>query len=153
MDLPMSAHDARLFSDWIRKNFGTQISTELADTPFNVNHACAIACQETGIYAYPWTKKMSPDDVLARCVFDASGDSPGDPRGPFPQNTAAFLKQYGRDFTDMLVAEANASRILRGYKPNVWVYKGYGLFQYDLQHIEADEAFLDIESGIESIPA
>ena len=30
---------------------------------------------------------------------------------------------------------------LRGFAPQQWVYKGYGLFQYDLQSVKTDEAF------------
>jgi hypothetical protein len=41
----------------------------------------------------------------------------------------------------MLIAEANATRKLRGYGPQQWVYKGYGIFQYDLQDVITDEAF------------
>ncbi len=41
----------------------------------------------------------------------------------------------------MLIEEANISRVLRGFRPQRQVYKGYGLFQYDLQHVIRDRAF------------
>jgi hypothetical protein len=41
----------------------------------------------------------------------------------------------------MLIVEANETRLLRGFKPASWVYKGYGVFQYDLQYVETDEGF------------
>ena len=41
----------------------------------------------------------------------------------------------------MLIAEANKTRAMRGFGPKQWVYAGYGLFQYDIQHIQTDEAF------------
>lgn len=41
----------------------------------------------------------------------------------------------------MLANEANISRKARDLPPSDWVYKGYGIFQYDLQHIVNDEAF------------
>jgi len=36
----------------------------------------------------------------------------------------------------MLIDEANATRRLKGYGPKDWVYKGYGILQFDLQAIE-----------------
>ena len=84
---------------------------------------------------------LSPADVLGRAIGDASGDVPGTTRSAFPKDTAAFRGAFGDAFADMLVAEANATRRLRDFGPKTWVYKGYGLFQYDLQHIRGDEAF------------
>ena len=41
----------------------------------------------------------------------------------------------------MLVEEANATRALRGLRAKDWVYKGYGIFQYDLQFVTQDESY------------
>jgi hypothetical protein len=41
----------------------------------------------------------------------------------------------------MLIEEANETRRMQGWSDQQWVYKGYGLFQYDLQKIDTDEAF------------
>ncbi len=41
----------------------------------------------------------------------------------------------------MLIEKANISRVLRGFRPQRQVYKGYGLFQYDLQHVIRDRTF------------
>jgi hypothetical protein len=41
----------------------------------------------------------------------------------------------------MLIEEANKTRRLQDYGDRPWVYKGYGLFQYDLQHVRGDEGF------------
>ena len=30
---------------------------------------------------------------------------------------------------------------MQGWGDKSWVYKGYGIFQYDLQHVKSDEAF------------
>jgi hypothetical protein len=73
-------------------------------------------------------------------VFDASGDAPGTSRAAFPRDTAAFRDRYP-DLADTLIEEANRSRALRKLPRAAWVYKGYGIFQYDLQHIEQDEEF------------
>ncbi len=89
----------------------------------------------------PMIAAMAPEEVLGYCVFDASGDAADTRRTAFPANTAAFRKAYGDAITNMLIAEANASRLLRDLPWVEWVYKGYGIFQYDLQHIKTDETF------------
>ena len=141
MDLPLTRDQAHQFATWIKSNYREQIRTALNGTPFSLDIACAIACQETGIYLLGFIHKIAPDEALARCVFDASGDVSGTSRGAFPRNTAVFRTAYGDDFTNMLIAEANKTRALRGLKPERWVYKGYGIFQYDLQAVKRDEAF------------
>ena len=141
MDLPLTRDQAHQFAKWIKDNFREEIVSALAGTPFSLDIACAIACQETGIYLLGFVHKVAADEALARCVFDASGDVAGTSRGAFPQNTAAFRSVYGSDFTNMLIAEANKTRALRGLGPAAWVYKGYGIFQYDLQAVKRDEAF------------
>ncbi len=42
----------------------------------------------------------------------------------------------------MLIAEANQMRrVLHGWSAAQYLYKGYGIFQYDLQNITSDEPF------------
>jgi hypothetical protein len=108
---------------------------------FKKKHLCAIACQETAFVWVGWIKTRPVQQIVERCVFDASGDASGTSRSAFPRNTAAFRERYGVSLTNMLINEANLTRTMRGYGPKRWVYKGYGIFQYDLQHIVADEAF------------
>ncbi len=141
MDLPMTRDQAHGFVGWIKDNYRDQIQGVLSGSPFTLDMACGIACQESGIYLLGFSHRLSPDDALARCVFDASGDSAGTSRGAFPQNTAAFRQAMGDELADMLIAEANATRALRGLPAEQWVYKGYGIFQYDLQNIKGDGAF------------
>ena len=141
MDLPMTRDDAQELVHWLKGRYGSRIATAVDGTPFTVDIACAIACQETGIHLLGFTRKLAADDALARCVFDASGDADGTSRGAFPRNTPTFRAAYGDAFADTLIAEANATRVLRGLRPASWVYKGYGLFQYDLQAVREDEAF------------
>jgi len=122
-------------------NFGARLREATLNKLYQVEHLCGIVCQET---AHKWLKWLDAQEVatiVARCVFDASGDYPGTQRTAFPVNTAAFHEQYGDDFTNMLIAEANLTRNLQGWTNRTWVYKGYGLFQYDLQHVKSDEAF------------
>lgn len=143
MDLPLSRDQAHKMAGWIKTNFGDRITQALADTPFNLDMACAIACQESGIYLVRFINTMSVADALGRCVFDASGDYPGTSRSAFPRNTSVFREAYGNSFTDMLIDEANKMRRERGFSPAKWVYKGYGIFQYDLQYVKKDQVFFE----------
>ena len=93
------------------------------------------------LFGLNWIDDFSVENVLGLCIGDASGDFPGTVRHAFPTNTAAFRAKYGDQFTDMLIDEANLSRAVRGFDPRQWVYKGYGIYQYDLQHVLTDEDF------------
>jgi hypothetical protein len=130
-------------------HFGGSIRSATDGTPFSPALLCAIACQETAYFWLPIVKKsggkITPSEVVARCVLDASGDAPNAPRRAFPRNTAAFRARYDRSFADMLVAEANATRALRGLGPKDWIYKGYGIFQYDLQFVVQDEDYFRLK--------
>lgn len=141
MPLPITHGQARVAAQWLKNNFGPQLDEAVENTPFTVNHLCAIACQETAYFWLPFIKKIGPQEVLARCVLDGSGDVTGAPRSAFPRNTAAFRQKYGSDFTNLLIEEGNKTRVLRGYKPWRYVYKGYGIFQYDLQFVVSDEKY------------
>ena len=125
----------------MKSNFGPAIDKAVKGTPFSTDILCGIACQESAYFWLPLLKRLSAKEILARCVLDANGDYPGTKRSAFPANTAAFRNQYGDEFANMLISEANATRKLRGFGPQHWVYKGYGLFQYDLQSVKTDEAF------------
>ncbi len=144
-ELPISLASARKATNWLMTHFGGSIRAATDGTPFSPALLCGIVCQETAYFWLPLVNKagstITPDEVIARCVLDASGDAAGSRRSAFPVNTAAFYAKYERAFGDMLVAEANATRALRGMGPKNWVYKGYGIFQYDLQFVEEDEPY------------
>ncbi|WP_207092527.1 peptidase S8/S53 subtilisin kexin sedolisin, partial [Rhizobium ruizarguesonis] len=139
--LPISRSAAENCAEWLMKNFGDELKAATKGKRYKVKHLCAIVCQETAYKWLGWIDKMSPKEIVERCVFDASGDYPGAPRTAFPKNTAAFLQRYGQQFTAMLIEEANKTRRLQDYSDRQWVYKGYGIFQYDLQHVTDDETF------------
>ena len=139
-ELPLSRAKCLLTADWLETHYGEKCAAATEGTPFTKELLYAIACQETAIYFYDWTKDYTPGEVLGRCVFDASGDANGT-RKAFPKNTAEFIARYGQDVANMLIAEANKTRAMRGFGPKQWVYAGYGLFQYDIQFIQTDEAF------------
>lgn len=127
---------------WMDHHFGDQVAAAVKNTPFEKDLIYAIACQETAICWSAWINDHTPEEILARCVFDASGDANGT-RVAFPKNTAAFIAKYGHDLANMLIAEANATRALHGWGPKQWVYAGYGIFQYDIQNIINDQAFFE----------
>lgn len=141
MSLPISKEQAHTVARWLKSNFGDSIRAAVNGTSFSIDVICGIACQETAYFWVGRINSLTADEILARCVLDGSGDVPGTSRGPFPKNTAKFRQKYGDEFTDMLIAEANKTRTLRGFGPAQWVYKGYGIFQYDLQAVLHDEAF------------
>lgn len=140
-DLPVSQAQALRARDWLFQNFGAQIDAIVQGTPLDSNLVAAIACKETANVWLHWIDRLNAGDVLERCVFDGSGDVPGSSRGAFPRNAAEFRAKVGDALTDMLIEEANETRKLRGYGPQRWLYKGYGIFQYDLQHFETDPDF------------
>ena len=94
-DLPISLSQAKKVTEWLKRNYGHKIEAVTKDTPFPPYVVCAIACQETAIYWVKMTDKMSPDEILAHSVYDASGDTANDPRSAFPHNTGAFRGKYG----------------------------------------------------------
>lgn len=152
-ELPIGESAARKATRWLMTHFGDKLRAAGAGTAFGPEILCAIACQETAYFWIPLLEKLEKkaeyqnnpgelrDLIIARCVLDASGDHPDSPRTAFPKNTEAFRKAMGDVFTNMLIKEANDSRALRGFGPKAWVYKGYGIFQYDLQFVKEDQAF------------
>jgi hypothetical protein len=142
-DLPLGQSQGLRVHAWLQSNFGSQIKASIDNTPIDAALISAIICKETAPVWLGWMSKMSAAQILERCVFDASGDAPRTSRGAFPRNTAAFRQRYGDALTNMLIAEANSTRRLRGYTDQQWVYKGYGIFQYDLQHIDGDRDFFE----------
>ncbi|MCC7284159.1 MAG: hypothetical protein IT556_17385 [Acetobacteraceae bacterium] len=141
MPLPLTREQVGKASTWLLLNFGPEIRKAVEGKPYDVAIACAIACKETGPMWVSRIDKHKPAEILALQVGDASGDFPNTSRKAFPRNTAAFRSRYGDEFTEMLIGEANKARTVRGFSPAKWVYKGYGLFQYDLQNVEKDEEF------------
>lgn len=140
-DMPVSRPQALRARDWLFRNFSAQINQIIQGTPVDAELVAAIACKETANVWLSWIDRLGPADVLARCVFDGSGDVPGTSRSAFPRNAADFRARVGDALTDQLIEEANETRKLRGYAPQRWLYKGYGIFQYDLQHFEKDPGF------------
>lgn len=140
---------------WVALNFGAQIRTALLATrswalqdPIPETLVIAIALKETGPLFIRHGSKIPAQELLGLLIGDATGDYPGTEakRSAFPKNAAAFRTKYDTEtdtsFSDMLVEEANKSRKrLNNWPGRTWIYKGYGLFQYDLQNVTTDEKF------------
>lgn len=148
-DMPLNRNQCLKATNWLKENFEEKINNAVKDTPFDKELLYAIACQET---AYKWllwigNDKFNAATILERCVFDASGDFPDTTRSAFPRNKKALLDEYGTAITQMLVDEGNKMRAMPqpgfpdGYGKADYLYKGYGIFQYDLQFIKEDEKF------------
>jgi len=146
-ELPLSKTQAIKAHEWLQSNFKDDIQNAIKETDYSPELVSAIFCQETAQRVILWVDKYDAATILERCIFDASGDFPNTTRNAFPKNAAAFHDKYGDDFTDMLISEANKMRKMpqpgnpNGYSDSHYLYKGYGLFQYDLQHVTVDETF------------
>lgn len=142
-ELPLSKTQTIKAVKWLKDNFGIEMEKAVQGTPFSVDMLCGIVCQETAYRWINWIDHNSVDTVLKCCVFDGTGDVPGTEgkRKAFPVNLKAFEGKYGGDIAGMLVTEGNHMRALMGWKPRNFLYKGYGIFQNDLQNIVTDETF------------
>lgn len=137
---PINDKEATVAIRWLDDCFGEEVHAAVTP-PFTASDLYGIVCQETAYFWLQFLHRLTPREVVARCVLDGSGDVAGTTRRAFPNNTAEFTRKYGREFTEILVKEGNKTRALRGLRPWGKIYKGYGIFQYDLQFVLADEAF------------
>ena len=137
---PITDQQATLAVQWLDACFG-EVVHRLVKDPFSASDLYGIVCQETAYFWLPFLGRLTPTNVVARCVLDGSGDVAGTTRRAFPSNTLEFRHQYGKRFTELLIKEGNKTRVLRGMRPWSKIYKGYGIFQYDLQFVQVDEDF------------
>ncbi|GAA0274063.1 hypothetical protein GCM10009127_13110 [Alteraurantiacibacter aestuarii] len=140
-ELPISRKQAIKATEWLIEHFRSPMEQAVVGKPYRLKHLCAIACQETAYRWVGWIDHHDPATILARCVFDASGDAPNSSRGVRPVNAAAFRADFGDEFAQLLIDEANKYRRLMNWSARDWLYKGYGIFQYDLQYCYTDPDF------------
>ncbi|HVX24723.1 MAG TPA: hypothetical protein VHB70_00170 [Parafilimonas sp.] len=146
-DMPLSRTQCIDCSVWMKNNFQNKIIAAVENTPFDEQLVYAIAFQETAQRWQLWMNVADASTVLERCVFDASGDFPDTSRSAFPKNKNEFEAAYGSALTQMLIDEGNKMRAMpqpgapHGFAAADYLYKGYGIFQYDLQNIKDDESF------------
>ncbi|XWN29928.1 MAG: SH3 domain-containing protein [Devosia sp.] len=129
---------------WFKHNFGEKIAAATQGTPISVDLVTAIAVQETG-YIWPALIRHHQGDVVAvleGCVGDTL-DTPN--RRAFPVNrTALEAEPYGEQMFDIgRAALAGLAELNVDYRrvyerdPDKFC-RGYGILQYDLQHIRSD---------------
>lgn len=146
-DMPLSRTNCIKAATWLKDNFENKIAAAVENTPFDKELVYAITCQETAQRWLLWINDFDAETILQRSVFDASGDFPDTSRNAFPRNKAEMVGTFGNELTQMLVDEANKMRAMpqpgfpRGFQPADYLYKGYGIFQYDLQHVKTDKSF------------
>jgi hypothetical protein len=141
---------------WFKEQFAADIAPALAGTPFTVDFLVAIACQETGhIWSSLRHTSLSVDEILATCVGDVI-DAPG--RKAFPVSKAALLAEKRGD--EMFAIARKGLELMSGRvggfqkavsQPHKFC-RGFGIFQYDLQHFRADPAYF-LEQRYLSFPA
>ncbi len=139
-ELPISLNQSLRVHEWLTTNFGGVIQKATNGGLFSPHLVSAIISQETAYVWLQWLKTHDAATILARCVFDASGDV-NHTRKAFPNNTQDFIDRYGQELAGMLIEEANKTRVMRGYAPRKWVYCGYGICQRDIQAIGEDMEF------------
>ena len=131
---------------WFKREFGPEIRRHVRDTPFTVDMLTAIACQETG---YIWStlrkKNLRTPEILRLCVGDSiDGKADGSGRRAFPRTKADLVARTRG--TDMFAIGRQAlldmSQQIPGYgsaaRNQNKFCRGYGIFQYDLQHFTTD---------------
>ncbi len=139
-DAPISRRDAVQAVSWLKKILQSRLprrSKELITRSITLRNRVP----RDRIFLASNDRQNFSRRRSARCILDASGDAPNTTRKAVPCDTKAFRKEYGDERTDALIEEADKTRVLRGYSRKNWVYKGYGLFQYDLQFVRVDPDF------------
>jgi hypothetical protein len=128
---------------WLNENFRKAITGAFSDTAFDLKHIYGIAWAESSELWPNLIGNYNASDILSFCVLDGSGDVLNTSRSAFPQNAAAFRRKYDDNFTNLLIEEGSKARKARGLNPAAILYKGYGMFQYDLQFVKDDRAFFE----------
>lgn len=136
---------------WFKGQFLSPIQTAIAGTPFTTDFLIAIACQETGYLWNTLRRHLPVGRVLELCVGDTIDFTPPNKgRKAFPKNKAELVAHpRGQEMfaigRNALVEMAQYITSFRSSAANPEKFcRGYGLFQYDLQHFKTDpEYFLE----------
>lgn len=130
---------------WFKSHFESKIDAAVAGTPFSKDLITAIACQETGYLWNTLRRHMPVERVLELCVGDTIDFKPPNKgRKAFPKNKDALLAHpRGREMfliaRQALVDMAQYISEYRGAADNpVKFCRGFGIFQFDLQHLDQD---------------
>jgi hypothetical protein len=131
---------------WFKREFGAMIEARLAGTPYSLDMLTAIATQETFSIWSRLYERMPAAEVLKLCVGDTID---GPKRKAFPTGKAALAGE--RRGSEMFAIARKALEDMAVHVPGYATAvrnpdkfcRGYGIFQYDLQHFETNpEHFL-----------
>jgi hypothetical protein len=115
--LLISLKRARKATNRLVRNFRASLRSATDQTLFSLPLLCGISSQETAYFWHALVNRkrgaLTPDEIIACCVPDVSGDPRNVRRGVFPRNSAAYHAKSERSFGDMLMEEANATDVSR----------------------------------------
>lgn len=129
------------------------MDASIAGTPFTTDLLTAIACQETGYLWDTLRRRLPVERVLELCVGDTIDFTPPNRgRKAFPKNKAELAAHPGGEamFTIGRLALVEMAQFITSYRgaaanPEKFC-RGYGIFQYDLQHFKTDPDYF-LEKG------
>ena len=121
---------------WFKQQFASVLQRALANTPFSVDMAAAIAMQET--FTDCWGrlfKSKTTAEVLQLCVGDTIDNRTARPRGKADLCSAPDGQQMFDVARQALlaIAQYNADYARAAQNPNKFCH-GFGIFQYDIQY-------------------
>jgi hypothetical protein len=138
---------------WFIDTFGSRVSDKIEGTPLTLELMAGIAYQETG-YMWRRIRRVADNEAnfLLYCVGDVIDDTSRYPRRAFPRNRTALIKaDNGKDMYDVArIAVERIGSVVFDYAPAARDPKkfcrGFGIFQYDLQHFKIDPQYFLTES-------
>lgn len=130
--------------EWFQTTFDKELRAAVQGTPFNIDLLSAIAYQETGYIWHRLLKKgMKPKEILRLCV----GDTIDKGRKAFPRDKAHLL-EHEKGAAMFAVARrclVDIAAILPDFQAAAAnkdkFFRGFGIFQYDLQFFDKDQDY------------
>ena len=136
--------------EWFQTTFEKELQAAVLGTPFNIDLLSAIAYQETGYIWHRLVKQgMKPKEILRLCVGDTIDFNPTTKKGrkAFPRNKAHLLEhaQGAAMFAVARKCLEDIAAVLPDFKQAAAnkdkFCRGFGIFQYDLQFFDKDQAY------------
>jgi hypothetical protein len=148
--VPLPGYQVRV-AQWFIEQFGDVARPKLEPHGLALALLTAIACKETGyLVARMLNAGLSKSDILERCVGDTIDHRPNHPenkgRSAFPRNRAELEAHHpggermfgiARAALETITPFDSTYRDQFNHNPNKFC-RGYGIFQYDLQHFKND---------------
>jgi hypothetical protein len=132
---------------WFKTEFKDRLEKAVRQTAFSVDMLTAIACQETGYIWSTLRRQLGTAEVLGLCVGDTIDGYGPSGRKAFPRNKADLLAAENGPEMFAIARQClrDMARYIKSYKdaaanPDKFC-RGFGIFQYDLQHFRVDPGF------------